>query len=164
MLLLARDTAAKSNLELVLRAPQGNVKSLLELGRFETIFNVAVIMVTSCNPLRFVVSSRGACAAFGIESPRLSSRAWCLFPRVPKRPGFSGIFPNPWRSRRSPSRRTASGAGPGLQSNPLFVCIWRMPASACQFLPLTCVRIPSSERLSAISPFRQVNALQPLIL
>ena len=40
MLLLARETAAKSNLELVLRAPQGNVKSLLKLGRFETLFNV----------------------------------------------------------------------------------------------------------------------------
>ena len=40
MLLLARETAAKSNLELVLRAPQGDVKSLLKLGRFETLFNV----------------------------------------------------------------------------------------------------------------------------
>jgi anti-anti-sigma factor len=40
MLLLARDTTAKSNLELVLRAPQGDVKSLLLLGRFETLFNV----------------------------------------------------------------------------------------------------------------------------
>ena len=40
MLLLARDTAAKSNLEIVLRAPQGDVKSLLKLGRFETLFNI----------------------------------------------------------------------------------------------------------------------------
>lgn len=40
MLLLARDAAAKSNLELVLRGPQGDVKSLLKLGRFETLFNV----------------------------------------------------------------------------------------------------------------------------
>jgi anti-anti-sigma factor len=40
MLLLARDTAAKSNLEIVLRAPKGDVKSLLQLGRFETIFNI----------------------------------------------------------------------------------------------------------------------------
>ena len=40
MLLLARDTAAKSNLELVLRAPQGDVKSLLKLGRFEALFNL----------------------------------------------------------------------------------------------------------------------------
>jgi HptB-dependent secretion and biofilm anti anti-sigma factor len=40
MLLLARETAAKGNLELVLRAPQGDVKSLLQLGRFETLFNV----------------------------------------------------------------------------------------------------------------------------
>jgi len=40
MLLLARDTAAKNNLELVLRAPQGDVKSLLKLGRFETLFNL----------------------------------------------------------------------------------------------------------------------------
>jgi len=40
MLLLARENAAKSNMELVLRAPQGNVKSLLQLGRFETLFNV----------------------------------------------------------------------------------------------------------------------------
>lgn len=40
MLLLARDTAAKSNLEIVLRAPQGDVKSLLKLGRFESLFNI----------------------------------------------------------------------------------------------------------------------------
>ena len=40
MLLLARETAAKSNFELVLRAPQGDVKSLLKLGRFETLFNI----------------------------------------------------------------------------------------------------------------------------
>ena len=40
MLLLAKDTAAKSNFEIVLRAPQGDVKSLLQLGRFETLFNI----------------------------------------------------------------------------------------------------------------------------
>jgi anti-anti-sigma factor len=40
MLLLARETAAKNNLQLVLRAPQGDVKSLLKLGRFETLFDV----------------------------------------------------------------------------------------------------------------------------
>lgn len=40
MLLLARDTAAKSNQEIVLRAPKGDVKSLLQLGRFETLFNI----------------------------------------------------------------------------------------------------------------------------
>ncbi len=40
MLLLAKDAAAKDNFQLVLRSPQGNVKSLLQLGRFDTIFNV----------------------------------------------------------------------------------------------------------------------------
>ena len=40
MLLLAKDAAAKDNFQLVLRSPQGNVKSLLKLGRFDTIFNV----------------------------------------------------------------------------------------------------------------------------
>jgi len=40
MLLLARDAAAKDNLQLVLRSPRGAVKSMLELGRFDAIFNV----------------------------------------------------------------------------------------------------------------------------
>jgi anti-anti-sigma factor len=40
MLLLARESASKNNLQLVLRAPQGDVKSLLKLGRFETLFDV----------------------------------------------------------------------------------------------------------------------------
>jgi anti-anti-sigma factor len=40
MLLLAKDAAAKEYLQLVLRSPQGDVKSLLKLGRFDTIFDV----------------------------------------------------------------------------------------------------------------------------
>jgi anti-anti-sigma factor len=40
MLLLARDAALKDNFQLVLRSPQGNVKSLLKLGRFDTIFDM----------------------------------------------------------------------------------------------------------------------------
>ena len=40
MLLLARDDAAKRNVKLVLRSPQGDVRSMLKLGRFDTIFDV----------------------------------------------------------------------------------------------------------------------------
>ena len=40
MLLLARDAAHKNDLKLVLRSPRGDVKSMLELGRFDTIFDV----------------------------------------------------------------------------------------------------------------------------
>ncbi len=40
MLLLAKDAAAKHDFQLILRSPKGNVKSLLQLGRFDTIFNV----------------------------------------------------------------------------------------------------------------------------
>ena len=39
--LLSQIKESKCNLILIdLRAPQGNVKSLLQLGRFETLFNV----------------------------------------------------------------------------------------------------------------------------
>jgi anti-anti-sigma factor len=40
MLLLAKELAEKEELSLVLRSPKGHVKSLLELGRFEKIFNI----------------------------------------------------------------------------------------------------------------------------
>ena len=40
MLILAKELAEKEELELVLRSPRGHVKSLLELGRFEKIFNI----------------------------------------------------------------------------------------------------------------------------
>ncbi len=40
MLILARETAEKSDLKLVLRSPRGHVKSLLELGRFDKIFTI----------------------------------------------------------------------------------------------------------------------------
>ncbi len=40
MLILAKELAEKEDMELVLRAPRGHVKSLLELGRFEKIFNI----------------------------------------------------------------------------------------------------------------------------
>ena len=40
MLLLARDAAQKNDVKLVLRSPRGDVKSMLELGRFDTIFDV----------------------------------------------------------------------------------------------------------------------------
>ena len=40
MLILAKELADKEELELVLRSPRGHVKSLLELGRFEKIFNI----------------------------------------------------------------------------------------------------------------------------
>jgi HptB-dependent secretion and biofilm anti anti-sigma factor len=40
MLILAKELAEKEELELVLRSPKGHVKSLLELGRFEKIFNI----------------------------------------------------------------------------------------------------------------------------
>ena len=40
MLLLTKELAEKEDLELVLRSPRGHVKSLLELGRFEKIFNI----------------------------------------------------------------------------------------------------------------------------
>ena len=40
MLLLARDAALKDNFKLVLRSPQGSVKTMLELGRFDAIFDV----------------------------------------------------------------------------------------------------------------------------
>ncbi len=40
MLILAKELAEKEELDLVLRAPKGHVKSLLELGRFEKIFNI----------------------------------------------------------------------------------------------------------------------------
>jgi anti-anti-sigma factor len=40
MLILAKESAEKADLELVLRSPRGHVKSLLELGRFEKIFNI----------------------------------------------------------------------------------------------------------------------------
>lgn len=40
MLILAKELAEKEELDLVLRSPRGHVKSLLELGRFEKIFNI----------------------------------------------------------------------------------------------------------------------------
>ncbi len=40
MLILAKELAEKEDLELILRAPRGHVKSLLELGRFDKIFNI----------------------------------------------------------------------------------------------------------------------------
>jgi anti-anti-sigma factor len=40
MLILAKELAEKEEMELVLRSPKGHVKSLLELGRFEKIFNI----------------------------------------------------------------------------------------------------------------------------
>ena len=40
MLILAKELAEKEELDLVLRSPKGHVKSLLELGRFEKIFNI----------------------------------------------------------------------------------------------------------------------------
>jgi anti-anti-sigma factor len=40
MLILAKELTEKEDLELVLRSPKGHVKSLLELGRFEKIFNI----------------------------------------------------------------------------------------------------------------------------
>jgi anti-anti-sigma factor len=40
MLILAKELAEKEALELVVRSPRGHVKSLLELGRFERIFNI----------------------------------------------------------------------------------------------------------------------------
>ncbi len=40
MLILAKETAEKSDLQLVLRSPRGHVKSLLELGRFDKIFTI----------------------------------------------------------------------------------------------------------------------------
>lgn len=38
MLILAKDLADKDNLKLVLKSPQGHVKSILDLGRFEKLF------------------------------------------------------------------------------------------------------------------------------
>ena len=40
MLILAKELAEKEEMDLVLRSPKGHVKSLLELGRFEKIFNI----------------------------------------------------------------------------------------------------------------------------
>lgn len=40
MLILAKETAEKGELELVLRSPKGHVKSLLELGRFDKLFTI----------------------------------------------------------------------------------------------------------------------------
>lgn len=40
MLILAKETAEKAELDLVLRSPKGHVKSLLELGRFDKIFTI----------------------------------------------------------------------------------------------------------------------------
>ena len=40
MLILAKELAQKEEMELVVRSPRGHVKSLLELGRFEKIFNI----------------------------------------------------------------------------------------------------------------------------
>jgi anti-anti-sigma factor len=40
MLILAKELAEKEELDLVLRSPRGHVKSLLELGRFDKIFNI----------------------------------------------------------------------------------------------------------------------------
>jgi HptB-dependent secretion and biofilm anti anti-sigma factor len=40
MLILAKETAQKADLELVLASPKGHVKSLLELGRFDKIFTI----------------------------------------------------------------------------------------------------------------------------
>ena len=50
----------------------------------------------------------------------------------------------------------------GLQSNRHFVCILRMAASACQLVPDDFVRTSFSERSSAKSPCRQVNAAPAL--
>ncbi len=40
MLILTKELAEKEELALVLRSPRGHVKSLLELGRFDKIFNI----------------------------------------------------------------------------------------------------------------------------
>ena len=40
MLILAKETAEKGDLQLVLSSPRGHVKSLLELGRFDKIFTI----------------------------------------------------------------------------------------------------------------------------
>jgi anti-anti-sigma factor len=40
MLLLAKETSEKAGLDFVVRSPKGDVKSLLELGRFDKIFNI----------------------------------------------------------------------------------------------------------------------------
>ena len=40
MLILTKELAEKEELELVLHSPKGHVKSLLELGRFDKIFNI----------------------------------------------------------------------------------------------------------------------------
>ncbi len=40
MLILTKELAEKEELDLVLRSPTGHVKSLLELGRFDKIFNI----------------------------------------------------------------------------------------------------------------------------
>jgi anti-anti-sigma factor len=40
MLILAKELAQKEEMELIVRSPRGHVKSLLELGRFERIFNI----------------------------------------------------------------------------------------------------------------------------
>ena len=40
MLILAKETADKAELDLVLRSPRGHVRSLLELGRFDKLFTI----------------------------------------------------------------------------------------------------------------------------
>ena len=40
MLILAKETAEKGDLDLVLRSPKGHVKSLLELGHFDKLFTI----------------------------------------------------------------------------------------------------------------------------
>jgi HptB-dependent secretion and biofilm anti anti-sigma factor len=40
MLILAKETAEKAGLQLVLASPKGDVKSLLELGRFDKFFTI----------------------------------------------------------------------------------------------------------------------------
>jgi HptB-dependent secretion and biofilm anti anti-sigma factor len=40
MLILAKETAEKAEIQLSLRSPKGHVKSLLELGRFDKLFAI----------------------------------------------------------------------------------------------------------------------------
>jgi len=40
MLILAKETAEKADIQLSLRSPRGHVKSLLELGRFDKLFAI----------------------------------------------------------------------------------------------------------------------------
>ena len=109
----------------------------------------------------------------GSHPPVRPPKALYRFPAGSRKgEGFSGIF----RKSVAPSDPvivSAIAAGRPRPPNPalarrLFVYILRIAASACQLVPDTFVRIPCSERSSAISPCGQVNEtsspLQPLIM